>query len=398
MSRGTAGQPRRAALRRVAQCVALATVTGWGAAGAAPASAAEEIDPVALAAVLLQDGHPDRAQRVLSEADPQAEGVDRPRFFTLLGLATFKQGDHAAALAAFTQAVAAGASDPTVQVYRAQSAYPLGDCATALSALTAAGDAAHAHPDLARLRADCHWQLEQPAEAFAALDAGEARHGAQPDLGRVRLRWLLELKLYRAAAEVGQRLVAEGGGLADERVLAEGLLQGKQFAAARDRLEAARLTFGDDERLLVQLAHAWLGLGHPRTAAGFFARAALLYGPRYSRDAAEVLRQDGQPAAALRHNARVLDQAAKLRQRMGLLLDLERFEALTALAPRLSRLGLLAEDEDLRFALAYGFFRLGQYPAAEAHLRRLTRPALFERAGALRQAMAECARAPERCR
>ncbi|MCA9546740.1 MAG: hypothetical protein KC613_20180, partial [Myxococcales bacterium] len=215
---------------------------------------------------------------------------------------------------------------------------------------------------------------------------------------RARVQWALTLGLTQLAVAEGRRFLAQGAGDLDDRLfLAEGLLRAKQFGAARDLLEETRLLQGDEERVLVQLGHAWLGLAHPLTAAGFFARAAALHDPKYGRDAAEVLRLHGRPHAALRANGQVVDQKAKLRQRLALLLDLERFEALTALAPRLSRLGLLAEDEDLRFALAYGFFRLGRFDEAEDQLKRLTRAELFERAGAMRQAMAECRRAPERC-
>jgi len=146
----------------------------------------------------------------------------------------------------------------------------------------------------------------------------------------------------------------------------------------------------------VQLGHAWLGAEHPIVGARMFERAAL-YDPAYSRDAAEIYREEGLLARALALNGRLFEQPAKLRQRLALLLDMQRFEAAAALEPRLSRLDLLADDEELRYALAYARFRLGDFRGAERHLQRLRRPEMFERAGPLRKAMADCRAGVARC-
>ena len=45
----------------------------------------EEVDLVAVAAVLVRDGHLDRAAGVLAEVDPTAEGVDLVRYHLLRG-------------------------------------------------------------------------------------------------------------------------------------------------------------------------------------------------------------------------------------------------------------------------------------------------------------------------
>ncbi len=182
----------------------------------------------------------------------------------------------------------------------------------------------------------------------------------------------------------------------DRLYLAEALIMGGQPKLAIPVLERARLQHPGDGRLTVQLAHAWLTAGFPRTAAKRFAEAGLT-DERYTRDAAEIYREHGDPVRALRLNGRILDQKTKLRQRLAILIDMERYEAITALAPRLSRLGLLEEDEELNYALAYAYFRVGEFQASERALQRLKRPDLFERATAIRTAMAECRRDSERC-
>lgn len=367
---------------------------------AAPAAAKKPpaVDHLGLAAMLLRDGHPDRAAQALDaydaarhaapEAAPDA-APERGRYHTLRGVIALRGRDFPAALAAFDAALAAGASDPTLHLYRARSAWALDDGATVLAAFEAAGALAEGEADFYLMRSACHWRDGRHAAALAALDAGEAAFPARRDLGRLRVERLLELGLYRAAVDAGRRFIAGGGGLDEHLFVSAALLQAGQAEEARHLLEEARLRYGDDERLLVQLGHAWLGAGHPLVAARMF-EAASLFDPDHARDAAELYREQQMYGRALALNGRLLEQPAKLRQRMALLLDMERFEAVVALTPRLARLGMLADDEELRYALAYAHFRLGDYTEAEAQLRRLTKPALFERAGQLRKAMADC--------
>lgn len=366
---------------------------------ALPAAAeTPEVDHLALAAVLLRDGHIDRAARVLDGVDPEAEELDRARYHTLRGVIALRQQDFRGALDALDAAVAAGAVDPSLHLYRARSAYALDDCGTALSALDAAGDAVTTGgPDMFVIPAECHWRGGRHGLSLAALDAGQAAHPEHRGFARARIQRLVELGLFQAAVEAGRAFVAGGAAALDDHLfVSEALLRAGEPAEARALLEEARLVFGDDLRILVQLGHAWLGADHAIIGARMFERAAL-YDPAYSRDAAEIYREQGLFARALALNGRLFEQPAKLRQRLALLLDMQRFEAAAALEPRLSRLGLLAEDEELRYALAYARFRLGDFAAAESHLRRLRSPAMFERAGQLRKAMADCRAGVSRC-
>ncbi|MEZ4464294.1 MAG: hypothetical protein R3F43_07210 [bacterium] len=331
---------------------------------------ADEVDHLALAAALLRDGHADRAERVLAEVDLKAEGLALDRYHLLRGLCAFEQSRFDDALAGFTAAVEAGATDPAVQVFRAQAAWRVQDCRTALAALAAAGPAGEAHAPLFILRADCHAREEDPAAALQALVAGEARFPEEKrTFLRLRVQRLVALGLFQEAVEAGHALVdGPEASLEDHLFLGEALVQSRQHRAAREVLELARLRWPDDVRPTVQLAHAWLQAGALKTAAGLFEQAADR-DPAFARDAAELHRRRGASFAALRQNARVLDQPVKLRQRVALLLDRERFAAVTALEPRLARLGLLAEDEELRYALAYAWFRQGSCGRPRRHSR-----------------------------
>ena len=90
------------------------------------------------------------------------------------------------------------------------------------------------------------------------------------------------------------------------------------------------------------------------------------------------------------------DQDKKIKQRLSILLKLERHEMIAAMEPRLSRLGLLA-DENIRYALAYGYFKTGEFNKAEEQLKHITEARLFESALELRRAMKACQEAGWEC-
>ncbi len=309
----------------------------------------DEVDHLALAALLLRDGHVDRAWQSLGQVDPRKPETDQRRYHTLRGIVAFRRQD----------------------------------CTASTQSLDAAFALGEAHADLSLMRADCAWRMGERGRALEVLAEGARRFPDDLRLPRTRVRRLLELGLYQQAAEEGRATLY---GLDDHLFLAESMLGGRQFEAAKRLLEAARLVHGDDLRLLVQSAHAWLGAGDARTAASFFERAAL-QDLQYARDAAELYRRAGSGGRALALNGRIPDAKERARQRVAILLDMQRFEAVVSMGPRLSRLELLDGDEDLRYALAYALLQTGDTGAAEAQLQRLTRPDLFDKATELRRQM-----------
>ena len=89
----------------------------------------------------------------------------------------------------------------------------------------------------------------------------------------------------------------------------------------------------------------------------------------------------------------ILYHLCKLGWTDAILLERDELEQAAALAPRLSRLGLL-EDDDVRYALAYAHFRTGELDLAEEELKGITKRELFSRATDLRKAI-EAERAEE---
>ena len=303
-----------------------------------------------------------------------------------------RQENYLEALGAFDQAVDAGRSDSEIHLSRARCAYGAKQCETVLSAFELAGEKSLSDADFFVMRAECAWQLDRRGDSLQILAEGQRAFPDRRGFGRQRIQRLLDLGLYSRAAEVGSEFLQSAEKSADDVLfLAEALLRSGQSKKAIPVLEKARLEFPQEVRFTVQLAHAWMSAHSPITAGNLFLEASLR-DESYARDAAEVFRENGLLHRALRANARILDQKVKLKQRVAILIDLERFEAVSALEPRLSRMELLDDNQELRYALAYALFQVGEHRRAEGHLQKLTEPALFARAGSLRKAMADCRR------
>jgi thioredoxin-like negative regulator of GroEL len=244
--------------------------------------------------------------------------------------------------------------------------------------------------------ARCHWELHEPAAALDALAAADRRFPAEPSFAKQRVLYLLELGLFLEASQAGRSYLQRAGESAGAYLtLGEALRRSRRPRDAAQVLEQGRLRYGDDTKLLVALAHAYLDAGQPRAAGQIMERASL-HEERYSTEAAELYRRAGDIARALYINIQATDQRAKARQRLGLLLQLGCHAQAAALDPRLERLGLL-EEEDVRYAMAYSLFRAGDLDHAAARLRGITRSDLFRAATDLRKAIdAERSRSPDR--
>lgn len=361
--------------------VAALDATAWG------GRDGDQVDSLGLAAVLIRDGHLDRAAGVLADVDTTDEALDRAQYHALLTIVWLKRGGYERAVHHAKAAVSAGKEGGEIRLLLGQAHFGLGQHAEALAAFDAAGEAGRTQPGIFLLRAQCLWRLGRKDRAWAVLGRGLARFPGHAELRRQRVLLLVDLGLYQQAISVGARYLARAGaGAGDHVAIAEMFRRSGEHRRSVALLERARLRFPDDERVARALARAHLDAGNAYAAAGLLFCASLS-NPALAVEAAEVYRRAGKLLRALHLNARVRDQKAKVRQRLGLLIDLERFEEAATLEPRLRRLGLLA-DEKLAYALAYALFRAGRLDRCEAHLRGITDPKLFQSALRLREAIA----------
>ncbi|MBE7451349.1 MAG: hypothetical protein HS111_21360 [Kofleriaceae bacterium] len=349
----------------------------------------EDVDYLALAARLVKDGHHDRAELTLAKVDEDDPAIDRKLLYTLRGLIAMHGKAYPAAAASFEAALAAGGTDPALWVSLAQARFGGDDHRGAIAALDRAGDAAHADPRLELLRSRAHWQLGEHGAALDALARGARRFPAAAELPRTEMFYLIELGLYRELAQRGTRFLARDDvAPGDLAAMGEALRKGGRLDEARRFVEEARLRFPDDLTLTVLLSRIYLDAERPLSAAILLEEAARR-DPVYTVEAAELYRRAGRLGRAMALNARIGDQQAKIKQRLQLHLELQEYEVVSAMEARLSRLGLL-DDPQVRYALAYGFFMIRDFEAAERHLKRIHDPALFEQGTALRKAIASC--------
>ncbi len=355
-----------------------------------------EVNYVDLAARLIHDKHYERALSVLAEADSKAADFDAPRAFMLRGLAYLNLKRFDSARKSFAAAISAGQKDPRVRLYEAQAHWGLRDYDKTLKSLALAGKSALTEPGVWLMKAEAQWKSGKKHAAVITLRGAAKRFSERATFDRMQLFYLIELGLYVEATELGERYLRRKDITEDEYVaVGEALRAAGQPQRAQLILEGAALRYPESDKVMLQLAHSYLDSERTLTAAMLFEKAARLE-PKYIVESAELYRRSQMVFRALSLNARVSDQTAKTKQRLSLLVDLERFEAVAAMLPKLKRLGLL-KDESIKYALAYAFFKTGRFAEADAQLKSITQPELYESALQLRKAMDSCRAAGWEC-
>lgn len=367
-----------------------------------PAAEVDDVDRLALAALLIGDGNFERARTVLAGVDLDDENIDRMRFYSLEGLVALNLEELPRAAAAFEQVAEAAAEqdEPVPEViwlYLAQAYFGQEDYAGVLRSLDRASAETTELPSVFLMRAQSHWELGQTEPAWQVLSAGVERFPDRAgDFTRRQVFWLVDLGLYQQAAEIGLAFLDQHRAATEDAVaIGNALRQAGQYDEALRVLEVARLNDADDIQLTRVLAHTWLARDQILPAADLIHAAGRL-DPDLVIEAAELYRRSGWLIKALMLNGQVIDQPKKFRQRLAILLELERFDQAAAMEETLFRTGLL-EDEEIRYTLAFAYFKTGEYDQAERHLAGLSSDELFRKAIELRRAMEQCAAEPWLC-
>jgi predicted Zn-dependent protease len=356
----------------------------------------EDINFLDLAALMLRDGNLDRAIVALDQVDLAAEETDQLRYYTLRGMAHLRRNEYELAADALESATETGAAESVVYVYLAQAYFSLERYRDVLTALDRAG------PELARvasiyhMRAQCHWLLEEPAMALAVLDQASSVFPEDPGFQRRKVFFLMDLGLYQEAAEQGQDYLSRSEGKLEDYVgLGNAMRASGQLDEAAKLLEYAKLKYPTDTSVKKVLANTYMDRESLNAAADLVLEASL-FDRALTSEAAELYRRAGRPQRALMLNGEVQDQEVKLKQRLALYLETGQFARAATMERDLTRLGLL-EDEDIRYALAYAYFKTGDFEATERQLQQLTRPDLFRKAAELRSAIQDCAEDTWQC-
>ena len=349
----------------------------------------DEIDHVALAALLLKDGYVARANDELAQVNLEDETIDKIMYFTLKGLVATKQGSYKAANGFFNEAIAAGQTDKSIYLYIAQNSFKLQDYEGTLSAITDAGEIINDKPTIFALRAECYWRLKKPNDALATLRNANSRFPDNYDFYKQRFNYLISLQLYQSALDDANIYLANAK---PNEKTSISFISALRKSGATDKAitlaEQVNLRFVDSADVTVLLAHLYLDKDMIQAAAELFDQASIENG-KYTKEAAEMMRRAHDLVMALYKNSQMLDQKEKLKQRIAIYIEHGNYEHIVVSKRALERSGLI-EDENIRYALAYAYYMTGEYDACENELKQLTRPDLFQKATELRKNMEKC--------
>ncbi|MDA3933025.1 MAG: hypothetical protein PF630_01635 [Gammaproteobacteria bacterium] len=372
----------------------------------------DQVNYLDVAALMLRDGNLNRAELALNNLDvtelesavaeitedmkdKQRHAIaqaraDLGRYWVLRGTIWQRQGQLESARDAITKAIASGRKEAALFLSLAQINFSLQDYQAAIAAVQHAGPAVDRIGSVYHLKAQANWLLGNQVLALAILDQASQIFVDDRSFTRRKVFYLIELKLYQQAAELGRSYLRTGAATVDDYIgIGNALRQSGAVAEALGFLELAHLQFPDNTDVSKVLAHSYIDQGKLHAAADIIYQAALRDNSLMA-EASELYRRAGQVYRALTLNSEISNQETKLKQRLALYIQLLRFAQAAAMENDLQRLGLLA-NEDIRYALAYALFKTGDFAAAEQHLSLLTRSDLFRKAIEVRRAMQDCA-------
>lgn len=356
----------------------------------------QKTDHISLAAMMIKDGHYDRALMALHSVDLEQEETDLARFYTLQGLAYLNLNDMLAAKDSLTRAIKNGQQDPVIYIYLAQVNYALKDYSEVIAAVNNAQSILRDYPTLLEMKAQSQWFLKQTDAAIQTLNTAQKMMPDDYRFMRRKVFYLLELHLYQQAALLGQQYLKKSDAKASDYIaIGNALRLSKEYQQALQIMEVARLKFPANVTIAKVLAHTYIDMGKPNSGA-FILEQAAQYDPQLIGEAAEVYRRAGRYYKALTLTTQVRDLQVKLKQRLAIYLALKRYEQAANMKKSLYRSGLL-DDENIRYALAYAYFSSGQFDAASRQIDFLKEVELFKKGVELRRMMANCTDEPWLC-
>ena len=349
-----------------------------------------------LASLMLKDNNYERAKIALSQVDLNDENTDLQRFYIVSALLSVRTNNNTQAIKFIQKAKTLGEVDAVMDVYLAQAAYANKDYQLTLNALASAGQSVEKIPAIYLMRAQSFWQLKQYAKAIATLEQASKIFPDDKNFMRRQVFYYLELGYNKQAAVLGKNYLQKFKGQRDDYVaIGNAIRASGDSQSALLFLENAHLQFPNNENISKSLAATYIQNNNFFVAAKIIHDAAIL-NPSLIKEAAELYRRAGSLYMALTLNGMISDQKEKLKQRMALMLQLENFDQAVAMEDNIKRVHL-QNDENMKYALAYAFFKTSSYPKADEYLNQITETKNFKKATELRKIMSQCQQETWRC-
>lgn len=363
---------------------------------AMPVLAAEQVDYVNLGATLLKDGYIQRAKTVLEKADVTKKGFDFARYYSLKGILLHKLSYPTLSNIFIDEAIKRGQDNPSILLYQAKNYWSLQDYPKVISTLNKAGDAAKESPQFFVIKSESFKQQRLIDEAWAVLDEGITLFPNAPVFYRQKFYYLLDLGYYQTALEYAQKyLQSKDYSAKDYLAVAYTLRENHQLDAAAAILEEAVIKYGDDDKLIELLGQSYIDQEKYVMAALVFDWASIKH-PNFAHKAATLYLKAKQPIRSMQLNRRITNQKDKFKQRLGIDIYLDDYEALVTETAALKRYDLL-KDDNIAYALGYGYFQIGDYENAKKYLKQISDSELFGKAANIFQQIEKCQNDPYQC-
>lgn len=348
--------------------------------------AEEELDKLPLVALLLKNGHLERAERVygtLTEEEKKAEAV---KFSVVSGLLSLAKSDFAKARESFLEARAQGHQDPELAISIAQASYGLKDYENVVEELEAQKMIFQERPRVSILYLESLWKLKRYDSAFTELKGLMTKN---PELSLFKVsfvQFMLDLGLLQSSLEwIMQPEHATTWDTKDIMILASLFHAQKSDDHLVQLLQYGALLFPENTDLKFQLA------AHYAKKGQFLAAASVLdqFEQKFAIELSELYRQSGFFTRADYLATLARDSKERTRQKLTLYLSEAQYDKAVTLEDSLTGQGLLSSDQ-LRYALAYAFYRVRDFDKSEFHLSRVQDGQIYSKALQLRSSVEKC--------
>lgn len=350
--------------------------------------AQDDVDPLQLASLLIKNKNYARAAGVLGQIKDPHEVIPE-KYWLLKGLLELKQKRFSPALAAFTAAEKEGARGTQLYLGFAQAFLGLKKFKEGIEVLNSKKGILRSEVLYYQLLASLSFESGASESGWNALQRGIVKFPQSLPLIKQKWFYLVEHGLIEVSYEVAKTM-------ADRYKLSalDMARMGQKYRKLGDQDKAialgemARLKDPKDEEIIKDLARSYVKKENVTAAAQLFTTLAEHH-PKYLVEASQLWRQVGYPVYAERLALEIRNPVEKIKQNLTLALLNEDFNRMTTLGEQAVRTPL-KDDQDIRYALAYANFMMGDYSKASDHLKLIQRGDLFKKAIALKEAMDSC--------
>lgn len=350
------------------------------------------VDHVAVAKVLIRDGFVERASSSLSKVNPEKDDVEWGMYWLVKGLIDLHQKKYESSIGWLKKALKE-TKEEEVNLYLSEAYFQKKDLKAAEATIQSIKSIRNSAYFV--LKSSIYWEFGQKEAAWKVLSVAEEKGIAPSLVIKKKFSLLLRESLFYAASQLITDRLSELRAN-DVTAMAQQLRLKKQALMSRRLLEAARLKWPRDERLNMELAANYIESKEMFIAA-LLVEELSRHHNHLSHQAADLLAATDQSYRAELLNPATEDMSTRLKQRLSLYLQGEKYDHIAQMEPLLNQASLL-QKEDIRYAVAYSLFKSGRFSKAQTHLSRLTRNDLFEKAVELREEIEKCQKNRWLCR